>query len=171
MIRIGGLLTMLYLISGACSYSLPPDPPAASEGVYRIAIPDREHGYNNFKSLVLSSADSLNNFLSTMDSSAGWNNWTGFRDSLLEAPIDFSQERLLLFRHTETSGSIVVTVGQPYAAAGEVVVPLNRNVPPAGTTDMAYYCYAFRINREVPQIRIKIEGMEDVVFTFAVAVD
>ena len=161
----------LVIALNGCVNFLPPDPPAVSEGVERIAIPAREHGYSNFESLVISDADSLTNFLLAMTSTAGWNNWPRFRDSLVQAQLNFSMERLLLFRHTETSGSIVVTVGQPYTDQAEVVVPIFRDIPSIGTSDMAYYCYGFRVYREIPQVRMKIEGMEDVVFTFAVAVD
>ena len=61
-----------------------------------IPIPVKEHGYNNFESMVFKSQKDLDSFLTNKSTQMGWNNRQGFEDALRNAKLDFTKEALVL---------------------------------------------------------------------------
>lgn len=112
----------------------------------RISVPERENGYNHFGSMVIGSQEDLDAFLEST-SGVGWNLRNEFEDALRGANVDFEREALVLLRHTEGSGSILVTVRPPSLEGRRFIVELDVSTPSSGTTDMAYYCYAFAVSK------------------------
>ena len=66
-------------------------------------IPQREHGYRNFESLVLRSQKDLEAFLKGIKEQGGWNDRATFVKALTGAKVDFRHHALVLIRHTEGS--------------------------------------------------------------------
>jgi hypothetical protein len=58
----------------------------------------------------------------------------------------------LFFTHSETSGSNRIELGHPIFDNNKVVVELTRKVPALGTADMAYYAYAYEIDKAIKQV-------------------
>lgn len=128
-----------------------------------IPIPTREHGYNNFMSIVFMSKTDLDSFLTDTSNQSGWNNRQEFVAALLNAKLDFSKEALVLLRHTEGSGSVKVTFETPVLQGRNLLCKiLGRPIPPGygGTADMAYYCFAVAVSKaQVSQVELQaIEG-------------
>ena len=124
-----------------------------------IPIPIREHGYNTFESIVLTSPKDLDSFLKDTITKGGWNDRQGFEDALLNAKLDFSKEALVLLRHSEGSGSIKVTFETPVLKDRTLVCEIQgRRVPPGYgvTLDMAYYCFALAVSKaHVTQVELQ----------------
>ncbi len=136
-----------------------------ADDVTRIDIKEREHGYHNFKSMVITTSDSLNHFLDMVARQPAWNDKDIFIDILTAAAIDFSTHNLLLIRHTEGSGSNQVSIGKPCLSAQKLTFDIKRHVPSIGTTDMAYYCFAYMVPTEYESILIQVEGKTDTLIT------
>lgn len=134
-----------------------------TDEITRIHIQEREYGYSNFPTTVIETSDSLNNFLNQLLPQSSWNDKQPFLDSLTQAQIDFNSENLLLFRHTEGSGSNIVSVKEPYLEDEIIVIEIKRHIPSVGTCDMANYCFAYRVKKEFRQIKFIIEKMDDVI--------
>ena len=115
-----------------------------------IPIPTKEHGYNNFDSIVLRSKKDLDSFLTNTSTQIGWNNRQAFEDALVNAKVDFSKEALVLLRHTEGSGSVKVAFETPVLQGRNLVCEIQgKPIPPGygGTGDMAYYCFAVAVSK------------------------
>jgi len=128
-----------------------------------IPIPTREHGYNNFGSIVFRSQQDLDSFLAGTSTQTGWNNRQGFEDALRNAKVDFSKEALVLLRHTEGSGSVQVAFETPSLKGRNLLCEIRGTpIPPGnlGTGDMAYYCFAVAVSKaQVSQVELQaIEG-------------
>lgn len=156
------LFSFLLFILNQCILNNDGDKQEVTDEITRIHIQEREHGYSNFPTTVITSADSLNNFLNQLLPQSAWNDKQPFLDSLTQAQIDFDSENLLLFRHTEGSGSNIVSVKEPYLEDEIIVIEIKRHIPSVGTCDMANYCFAYRIKKEFKQIKFEIEKMDDV---------
>jgi hypothetical protein len=124
-----------------------------------IPIPKREHGYSNFASVAIMSQNDMNSFLRGTSKQMGWNNKQEFEDALRHAKLDFSEEALVLLRHTEGSGSVQVTFETPILQDRKLLCEIRgRPIPPGygGTTDMAYYCFAVVVSKsEVSQVELQ----------------
>jgi hypothetical protein len=127
----------------------------------QIPIPAREHGYNTFDSTVIGSPDELRTFLQRIkvDEAAGWNDPSTFKQAIKRAAIDFQHERLVIFRHTESSGSNRVTPRLSVSGDGILRFTIDRKVPEMGTADMAYYAFAFAVDTR--RIKKAIKVLED----------
>ncbi len=128
-----------------------------------IPIQKKENGYSNFVSIALTSKDDFDSFMRRTSTQIGWNNRKGFEDALREAKVDFSQEALLLLRHTEPSGSVQVRFETPTLQERKLVCEIRgKAIPPgfAGTADMAYYCFAVVVSKSaVNQVELQtVEG-------------
>ena len=75
--------------------------------------------------------------------------------TLLDARVDFSREYIAVVFHTEGSGSVAVTVGEPNLEKGVLTLILDRNAPPLRTADMAYRAFAIRAPRHLAE-RIRL---------------
>lgn len=114
-----------------------------------LPIPKSENGYDSFASGQFESHEQLDAFLKTLAGKPGWNERKRFEDALKNAKIDFKTERLVLLRHTEGSGSIDVQFLRPEMKGAELRCGIARKEPGgAGTTDMAYYCFALVLQRD-----------------------
>jgi len=124
-----------------------------------IPIPPREHGYNQFDSRVILSQVELDAFLENISTvqAAMWNNRAQFIAAITQARIDFSNENLVLIRHTEGSGSVRLAISEPVVEGHALVFEINRQAPDIRTADMAYYCYALVVGKAVATVEIKID--------------
>lgn len=116
-------------------------------GVTRIDIPHRDNGYKTFDTLVLQSQDEFDKFMNQAKQNRNWNERDEFTAAIEEAKVDFAKESLVLVRHTEGSGSIRVRFRLSEGRDDTVAVNIFRECPSALTADMAYYCYAFKVQR------------------------
>lgn len=124
------------------------------------AVTPREHGYSNFETLVLHDQASYAAFTQDVAQQEGWNDKTAFLQSLSTTDIDFATESLLLFRHTETSGSNVIIPHAPQSTRHEANVTIDVLIPPAGTDDMAYYLYVYRVAKTIKTVHFLVDGTD-----------
>jgi len=157
------LFTFLIFLINQCIFNTDDDKQPVTDEITRIHIQEREHGYFNFPTTIITTSDSLTSFMNRLLIQSSWNNKTVFIDSLTQAHIDFDSENLLLFRQTETSGSNQLTIKNPYLQEEIIVIEIERYIPGVGTDDMAYYCFAYRVKKEFTTVKFKIEKMEDVI--------
>jgi len=114
-----------------------------------VPIPKSENGYDSFESTPIESQKELDAFFKTLAGKPGWNERKRFEDALKNAKIDFKTERLILLRHTEGSSGIDVQFLRPELKGMELHCRVARTEPAgAGTTDMAYYCFAIVLQRD-----------------------
>jgi len=146
------LITLLLLstLFTACN-STKPDVTdnTTSEVLERIAIPFREHGYSELPSKIISSQEDLDRFLEVVKRQPHWNNKPAFLKALEAEKIDFSKWNLLLYRMTEGSGSVGLDVQVKQADMYDVIIHIKRTVPQVGTSDMAYYMLAYKVDKLV----------------------
>jgi len=130
---------------------------SVSSGVmlHFIYIPMRENGYNTFDSFIIRSAAELEDFLQNVASQQHWNRKDEFLSAVEDADLDFDSDTLLLIRDTEGSGSVRVWMETPRLIETELVCQIRRTRPMALTMDMAYYCFAIVVPRDLAKtIRI-----------------
>ena len=118
----------------------------------RVNIPVREHGYSNLQNIVINSTIELNEYLQLIEQQSAWNNKTEFVNVLKNENIDFGSMNLLIYLHTEGSGSIAVSLADPIWEGANAAVNVTRTVPNIGTADMAYYAYAFNVRKTIPKV-------------------
>lgn len=120
--------------------------------IAKIAIPVREHGYNNFKTQVIKTQTELDHFVEEVKQQEGWNKKENFLETLLLKKIDFSYYNLLLYRITESSGSTILSVDAPSGNAKNITIVIGRDEPSMGSSDMAYYALAYKVAKSVSNI-------------------
>lgn len=118
----------------------------------------REHGYSNFDTTVIDSETALDAFINAVQIQESWNDKEAFLDAANTLDIDFTKENLMLFRHTEGSGSIAVTPQEPQIEDAIATVVIERDVPEVGTADMAYYVFAYRVAKTITEVDFVING-------------
>jgi hypothetical protein len=128
-----------------------------------ISIQKKENGYGNFASIAFTSQRDLDSFLKETSTQIGWNNRQEFEAALRNAKVDFTEEALVLLRHTEGSGSVQVTFETPVLEDRKLLCKIRgRPIPPGhgGTADMAYYCFAIAVSKSaVSQVEFQaVEG-------------
>ena len=121
--------------------------PAESKalGVRQIPIPQRENGYSNFETRVLTSKGELESFLNEVTEKRGWNAKDEFLTNLRNAKIDFHSEVLLLIRTTVGSGSIKISLAEPTIVDGDIEFRVTWKMPGISTDDMNYQCFAVTV--------------------------
>ncbi len=120
-----------------------------------IDIPMREHGYKAFDSSVIRSRAELEAFLQGVASQQHWNRKDEFLSAVENADLNFDSDTLLLIRDTEGSGSVRVWIETPRLIETELVCQIRRTRPMEFTMDMAYYCFAIVVPRDLAKtIRI-----------------
>ncbi len=117
-----------------------------------IPIPKRG-GYGNFGSIDMDS------FLKKTSRHLGQE----FEDALRNAKLDFTEEALVLLRHTEGSGSVQVVFETPILQDRKLLCQIRgKPIPPGygGTADMADYCFAVAVSKShVSQVELRaVEG-------------
>ena len=125
---------------------------APDTSIKRISIPFREHGYSNFVSLVFHSQSEFDDFISDVNTQSAWNNKADFLQQIQSVSIDFDKENLLLYRFTEPSGSISLTPKAATIENGKITIVIDRNVPEVGTSDVAYYALAYKVNKSIDEV-------------------
>ncbi len=141
-----------------------------------INIPKGENGYSNFESIVFKSQKELDAFIKEVSVQPGWNQKQVFLEGLIDANVDFSKEALVLFRHTEGSGSVKVTFETPVLKDKNLSCEIvGRPIPPGyGAIDLAaYYCMAVVVTKaQVSQVELqatrggfKAERLAPIVFS------
>lgn len=150
--RIVAIIGLLIMSLAGCDGDSKPEEKATSDTIERVDTPFREHGYSNFNNRVIASAEGLASFIAAVELQSGWNDKSTFISAIEGANIDFSSHNLMLFRITETSGSISLTPQAPTTSGTTVYVDITRNVPSAGTADMAYYALAYAVNKNVTEV-------------------
>lgn len=130
---------------------------AQEVNLFQLEIPKREHGYRNFDARLLTSEAGLEAFIADVKTQDGWNNREAFVSGLRADKLDFAKSALLLLRHTEGSGSVRVWLEPAVTRGDELVVEIGKEVPPMGTKDMAYYCFALVVPLDAAK-RVRITG-------------
>ena len=131
---------------------------AASALIEQLTVfAEREHGYHNFETMVIDSDTAHDTFVTSLLPQSSWGDKETFMSAMNTLQIDYTKENLLLYRHTEGSGSIVVTPQLPYMDGANVTIVIDRDVPGVGTADMAYYLYAYRVSKMVPQVVFSVD--------------
>ena len=143
-------LAIFILVS--CGASSPSQGRVDISDISRVNIPDREQGYSNLKDTVIHSRTELDLYLQSIKPQAGWNNKAAFVNGLQNEPVPFDLMNILIYFHTEGSGSIGVSLAEPVWEGGNAVIAITRTVPEIGTADMAYYAYAFTIKKTIPKV-------------------
>ena len=124
-----------------------------TDHIQKIEIPFRESGYSQFPSIIINSKASLDSFLAETTDQSNWNQRTEFLEGIQDANIDFEKWNLLLYRITESSGSVQLSVGEDISIdANKITIPIKRVVPEIGTTDLAYYALAYQISKSIEEI-------------------
>jgi len=149
-------LLLLSTLFTACN-STKPDVTdnTTSEVLERIAIPFREHGYSELPSKIIGSQEDLDRFLQVVKREPHWNNKPAFLKVLEAEKIDFSKWNLLLYRMTEGSGSVGLDVQVKQADMYDVIINIKRTVPQMGTSDMAYYMLAYKVDKLVDMVNFE----------------
>lgn len=124
----------------------------SSRDVSAMAIPKREHGYQHLEKIVINSSGELDQFLQNVSSQQYWNQKDVFISVLQNEAIDFEDYCIVLFPHSEGSGSIKVTPREPVWKNDKVVIVIDRDVPEIGTADMAYYAFAYKVRKTITNI-------------------
>lgn len=116
----------------------------------RISVPFRENGYSNFKTQIIDTESKFRSFVNNVKSQNNWNNKAEFLQTIEAINVDFENENLLIYRLTESSGSITLNVNAATVKNKEMTVKIDRNVPNAGgTADMAYYVLAYQLDKNI----------------------
>lgn len=140
---------------------------ADEKGFRTVPIPEREHGYSGFESVVIDSQTGLDALLKRVKAGEGWNDGAKFIAAVKEAKIDFSKEALVLLRHTEGSGSTRVEFSNPKLRDGTLQYEIIRKtveIGMVGTADMAFYCFALAVKKTaVNKVKLRIAGRKPVV--------
>ena len=133
-----------------------------------IEVPFRDSSYGQLNDTVIRSAAALEVYL---DSARNYNYANihideGFISALDNATIDFEEYNLVLYFHTENSGSIHVSTEPAYwknPAKTKVHIRLWRGIPPELTADMAYYAFAYIVKKEIEEVFIERTEMDPLV--------
>ncbi len=148
-------LLMVYFFEG-CNSSSNKTSGVSQAGVRTVDIPMREHGYSNFETTLLTSAEAYDTFVAQVQAQDFWNDKNAFLTALEAAKVDFTHENLLLYRITEGSGSIALSVLPAVVENGIATVTVTRSVPEVGTADMAYYALAYALDHNITAITVTV---------------
>jgi hypothetical protein len=147
----------LICISSALSllgYQPPDDTGNASseiaiKGIKEIPLPRRESGYREFESTALTNDKELAAFLKKVGTQQHWSHKEDFVSALKDAKIDFQKSSLLLIRNTAGSGSIKVSLEKPSLKGKDIVFRIAWDSPRVFTMDMAFYCFAVTVPKDM----------------------
>ena len=133
--------------------------------IKRFSIPEKASLYRSIEGLTLvSSQDEFNKYLQFDTTNIKYDDEYRKKSSYKKVmklidnlKIDFDNFYLLLVTRTETSGSIKVSVSDPIWSNEETIKLKVNSKSPLGinhTNDMAYYGYAYKINKSVKYVKI-----------------
>ena len=124
----------------------------AQTSITQISVPFREHGYSNVETFIIHSQSKFDTFMSAVKGQSNWNDKTDFLQKIQAQTYDFTKENIILYRITESSGSVSLSPQTPTLKNNEVTIKIKRQVPQVGTTDMAYYLLAYKVNKEITKL-------------------
>lgn len=108
----------------------------------QIPIPQVEHGYDQFESMVIETPAEFDALLNVIKSQKDWNNKADFIAAMKQAHVDFQTDAVVLVRYTLGSSSYKVAMLRTDVAGAELIIRLTRDSPGSGNRDMAYHCFA-----------------------------
>lgn len=157
-------LFLFFVFVSACNSSEKPGigNETGSDVISRVEIPFREHGYRQFNNTIIGSDDAFVAFVESVQAQDQWNNKSDFLNTLTAASIDYTQDNLLLFRMTESSGSIALLPMEPTVEDNTAAIEVARSVPGIGTDDMAYYALAYTLPKSIDAIHISVGDQEHI---------
>lgn len=126
--------------------------------IKRVAVPFRDHGYSNLSTAVLTSETARKELLNSIEVQSGWEMKEPFTATLAECAVNFERENIVLFVHSESSGSNRLEVSEPVLKAQSCYVRVERTVPEIGTMDMAYYSLVYIVDKTVSSMGFDISG-------------
>lgn len=130
----------------------------------RLKIPFREHGYSNFDSVkVLSSSYELKKFVDEIKSQDHWGSGRAlFLDKIKN--LDLTRWNLILYPFSEPSGSIKLKIEkEEFIAPNVFKVWVDEDIPPIGTSDMAYYMFAYLVDKNTQRVVFEIGNNEKII--------
>lgn len=156
------LITSLVLV-GCIRNSNPVQSQYYGSDILRLEIPEREHGYHYFETKIIKSTDSLLSFIQDIQNQKYWNGKELFLAALQDSIIEIENNSIVLFRITEGSGSIKLTIKGLYLVDNNPVVKISRYVPSILESDMAYYCYAYKVSKHYAKIIFDVERKDTII--------
>ena len=121
------------------------------ELVQRISAVERSHIYSDMKNQIINSEKELLTFLEESEKKYGKNY---FSKILKNEKIDFTKYNLMIYLHTETSGSVQVSVNKPYLDKdNNVIIPIDgKSDFGMQTDDMAYYGFIYKVAKSIKKV-------------------
>jgi hypothetical protein len=126
------------------------------KGFRRIDIPEEEHGYQHFESLVIDSREQFDAFVKQIEMQSAWNDREGFLKAIRDAKVNFARESLVLIRQTEGSASIKLELHTDELRDDKLVLRIQRLSPSgSGISVVAFYCFALAVDKDwVKQVEV-----------------
>ncbi len=128
-----------------------------NEIVSLLNYPFRENGFADLETIVLSSSEERDSLIQSITTPNGWNDVESFTTALSSNNIDFETENVILYTHTEGSGSIKIDVQEPTLDDDGAYITIIKTVPPMMTMDMAYYSIGVVISKTIPKLVVTID--------------
>lgn len=119
------------------------------ESTTKVSVPFREHGYSNFETVIINTQSKFDDFINDVKNQNNWNDKATFLQKLQAEQFDFSKINLLLYRITESSGSIGLSPQEPVIESNKITIKIDRQVPTILTADMAYYVLVYKIKKDI----------------------
>ena len=124
-----------------------------------LDIPLRSGVYSKMKNALINSVEELDRYIDSVNKGQLSKYIKEIFKHIKIEKINFEKEVLMLFFHTETTGSAKVTVPIPiYNTDGSLKVHTDGHTPVGtigSTADMAYYGFAYRVNRKIPSVHFE----------------
>jgi len=131
---------------------------ADGANITEVQTPFREHGYYQLEHNLIRSSEEFSKHLSQVKAQKYWNNKSDYLATLEALAIDFKSMNLLLYYHTEGSGSVRVSFSEPQEENNSILITVSRKVPQIGTADMAYYGKAYLVSKNIEKVIFDTEG-------------
>jgi len=122
---------------------------------HQLQIDMRTISYDIFETTLLQDQASFEAFVLDFEAQDEWSDGS-FIATLEDAQVDFDTTNLLLYRITEGSGSIELTPHEPQIEGTTMSIQIDRYVPDVGTDDMAYYCLAYLVDKNITKVVITL---------------
>jgi len=124
-----------------------------SQHILNIPIYIKDNGYRNFSTKIFDTQSELDSFLDTVKGQSSWNKKKNFLYILKKQDIDFNKNRLLLYRFSEASGSIVIATDVPTEIGREITVKIGKKKSSGvATSNMAYYALAYSVDKDTKDV-------------------
>ncbi|MCP4614593.1 MAG: hypothetical protein GY845_38430 [Planctomycetes bacterium] len=118
--------------------------------------------YLDIEPFAITTQDQLEQFITTVQQTEGWDNRQEFIDGIIQAGIDFSRFNLVYYEHYEGSESTKVYASAPYSSGDTVIVDLTRISPDYGVPKPMTLSFAYLVDKRFDTMKFKIEDKKDV---------